>query len=70
MPRQRARSTNATRLQFRFQEREERRSSMNCFLFWLAPVVNSMQWHENDHGEIDPTAPLDFRSWQRNKSDD
>src|ERR1044071_1377884 len=75
MPQQRAQSTNAVRLQRRFREREERRNSMECFLSWFPSKVRPVQWNENEHGEIDPTTPVDFRSWeaacqhQRNKSD-
>ena len=36
----------------------------NWFLFWLAPKISAVQRHENDHGEIDPAAPVDLRSRQ------
>ena len=64
MPLQRARSMNATRPQFRFQERERKRSSMKFFLFWLPSKTSFVQRHQNDHGEINPAAPLDLRSRQ------
>ena len=45
-------------------ERERRRSSRKSFLFCLAPKIGFVQRHENGHGKINPTAPLDLRSRQ------